>query len=343
MIEVSNTEKKSESMGLVPDKKNTAADLDNSMMQLCKANKSWNNLSVAEDSFLALERQCNMEDKHARLMNANDTFLFDVEPPSDLWNQSVNQSLAIANLDKTQDEDTDEPIEKSPVDYMPHIRPSTIIEETSSQMNSISKSANSSAATTKSSFDETQSIIETVKESKPPRKICDISTEINSSNEEVRILPLCQQNPQAKKSDRQRRGTFAFKRSNYTFFPDENLMPINESVSFVENELNEISNENSCVLHEDSVEDDADKFNNTLERVDYLLEKGKRILEETPVAKKNIHHTSLLETPLFSCKRKRLISEMASEMLPPPKRGPLIDFSTPEPTNQSRFSKFNNN
>lgn len=351
-IEASQIDMKSESLGSVPVRGNVAAELDNSMM-FGKVNKSWNDLSEGEDSFLALERQCNMEEKHERLKNANDTLLFDVEPPSELWNTTVNQSLAIIDLDKSKD--GDDTIEISPTMQIGITRPSTIIEETSSEIDSTTKSASfTSSSCTKSSFDDTDSTVKEVS-----TKSCDTSKESNSS--QVKILsPLGQKNAPVQKVERQRRGTFAFKRANYTFFPDENLMPINESET-----SNSITSESSASVtdtstveaktpvktlidfetisksakNKDKNEDDEDRFNNTLERVDYLLEKGKQILEETPIAKRSSHHNSLLETPLFSCKRKRLLSEMASEMLPLPKRGPLIDFSTPEVTNQSRFSK----
>ncbi|XP_055295311.1 uncharacterized protein LOC129565019 [Sitodiplosis mosellana] len=379
-VEASHTEKKSESLGSMPVKRAAAIELENSMMVFSKVNKSWNELSDGEDSFLALERQCNMDDKRDQLINANDTLLFDVEPPSELWNQTINQTLVVTNLNNSEiDDDT---IEISPAVHIGVTHPSTIIEETSSQIDSASKSVDSSSSA-RSSFNDTASTIETVKELST--KSCDTSKESNLSGQRARISPLTQQNTKNNKVERQRRGTFAFKRANYTFFPDENLMPINESIasktSTSENvgsksngsksvasqsagsqilTLQCVTTPNQCVTSTSKVipklididiepnnaknknndEDDEDQFNNTLERVDYLLEKGKQILDETPVAKRSIHHNSqLLETPLFSCKRKRLLSEMAAEMLPLPKRGPLIDFSTPEVTGQSRFSK----
>lgn len=456
LVQVSHVEKKSDSMSQLPDRTNMAVDLENSMM-FCKGNKSWGNLSDAEDSFLALERQCNMEDKHERLMNANDTLLFDIEPPAEMWNQTINQSMAIGNFNEDEishkifDNKT-----KSPGNYFNYKRPSIIMEESSLESSSIC--ANLSLTPTKSSLNETGSTIENVKDKSEStivsikdksestienvndksestietikddtesaidpvqdkaestiksikdksestfesirektestienvkdqtestiesirdenecsaktvkelsKNSCDISKESDISGKEYKLSLFSHRNPTKEK--RQRRGTFAFKRANYTFFPDENMAPINEtSSSFVENEINEtppnklidvetpVKNiqtpQNKLIdvqtpPNNVSIDDDADKFNNTLERVEYFLEKGKQLLEETPVAHRKSHHTSLLETPLFSCKRKRLISEMASEMLPLPKRGPLIDFSTPEVTNQSRFSKFN--
>lgn len=347
-IEQSHIEKKSESLESVPIKRNPVVELENSMM-FGKVNKTWNDVSEDEDSFLALERQCNMEDKHERLINSNDTLLFDVEPPSELWDQTINQSLTIVNLDKTQDGDDTNGI--SPAMRIAMTRPSTIIEETSSQVDSSTKSANSSAST-KSLFNDTGSTVETVKELSI--KSCDTTKESHSSSQGNIISPFGQQNTRVKQTDRTRRGTFAFKRANYTFFPDENMMPINEStasetttsksfelVEEVKTPVQKLIDiDSNSAKYKDKTEDDEDPFNNTLERVDYFLEKRKQLVEETPVSKRSMHHNSLLETPIFSCKRKRLLSEMASEMLPLPKRGPLIDFSTPEVTNQSRPSKF---
>lgn len=275
-----------------------------------------NDLSNVDDSFLTLERECNMDEKRQTLINANDTMLFDIEPPSLLWNQTENS--IVDQLDRTEDEynDEDGTIEISPVKYIGLIRPSTIIEETSSQFESSDKSTGSSV---KSSLYETASINESEKES-PNSK-----SEVGNKEMET---------PEQKQTEgRLRRGTFAFKRANYTFFPDENLNQINECGSFHSSE--DVHGEKPikrCVepdTNSTKAGDDEDRFNNTLERVDYLLETGKKILEETPVAKRSIRHQSFLETPHFSCKRKRLINEMASiELLPMSKRGALIDFVT---------------
>ncbi|XP_031619040.1 uncharacterized protein LOC116338108 [Contarinia nasturtii] len=342
-IDESQTEVKSHSVGSAQIKKDAMAELENSMM-FPKQTQSWNDLSDGEDSFLEMERQCKMEDKHERLMNANDTMLFDVEPPSELFDQTVNHS--IVNLDETQDGT----VESSPFKFNGFLRPSTIIEETSSQLDSTGKSANSQlgssgksatsqlSTTTKLSDDDTKSTI----------KECSInaSNVSEESESKTKISPLREANSQA---NSERRGTFAFKRKNHTFFPSVNLISIDESDDSLTNDktpTRQLINIQANVDDKDIRninEDDQDQFNNTLERVDYILEKGKQLLEETP-AKRHNHHNSLLETPLFSCKRKRMISEMASnEMLPLPKRGPLIDFSTPEVTKQVRTSKFDRN
>lgn len=267
----------------------------------------------ADDSFLALERQCNMEDKQMTV-NANDTMLFDIEPPSELWNQTVNQSMSMVQLNRTQDEYNDDgTIEISPIKYIGLIRPSTIIEETSSQFESSSRTPSSLA--TNSSLYETASINE-AKELAIKNGHREDSEGTDTNN--------------GKLADRQRRGTFAFKRANYTFFPEENLDPIDESDANDKTPL-KISADHLGELDNNSKsEDDEDQFNNTLERVEYLLEKGKQILEQTPIAKRSNFHQSFFETPQFSCKRKRLLNEMASiEMFPLSKRGTCIQYPSP--------------
>lgn len=329
IVEPSETQINCDSLRSIPLQK--PGDLDNSMI-FGKVNKSWNELSDCEDSFLALERQCNMDDKHDQLMNANDTLLFDIEPPTELWNQTIN-------VDKTQSEIGDNDLNGT-TEISPAMRHSPLIVIEESLVNIESPKENSSSSATTSLLSETAS---TVKEVSIQR--CDTSKEAKStsSNDESQTK-LLQPNSHGIKANRQRRGTFAFKRVNYTFFPDENMKPIDESSSISEDISIAIKTPTKPLVDIETTptratsDNDDDQFNNTLERVDFLLEKGKRILEETPVTKRSIHN-SLLETPLFSCKRKRVISEMAKEMLPIPKRGPLIDFSSPEAT-QLRFSKF---
>lgn len=362
IIESNETNKAQTKIGLTPTGKN---ELENSMI-FKKVNRSWYDRS-GDDSFLALERQCNMDDKKEQLINANDTLLFDIEPPTELWNQTVSQSVIAENLydsdfkydyEEERQEDGDETVEISPVKYIGLIRPSTIIEETSSQLNSYNKNGSSS---TKSSLYETASIDESaisksdkwiddlLAGSEAFKSTVDVSTKNNteiesesstakeSTNQPIAIaLPFEKQSSEQINADRQRRGTFAFKRANYTFFSNENMEPINESEAETQKNLIDLEPNDD----DDSIENE-DQFNNTLERVDYMLEKGKQILEETPIAKGNRHHQSLMETPLFSCKRKRLLNEMASiEMLPLAKRGPLIDFSTPQLLNKMFFNKF---
>lgn len=314
-----------------PDKK--TVDLENSML-FASRNKSLNQTACSEDSFLALERQCNLEDKKERIINANDTLLFDVEPPADMWNETVNQTSMMPILETSQQSEeeeeendiTQESFEISPCKYIGLIRPSTIIEETSSQMESSSKNSSKS-----SSINTTEPTNESFKSFE------------SSANDSTLSIPC---NSKTKKAERQsRRETFAFKRRNYTFFPDENLEPIDETGSILENTENDGSRSNLLDFEPDTPEtpdNQKDQFNDTLEAMDHFLEKGRQLIEQTPISKRNNLQRSVMETPLFSCKRKRILDEMAMEMLPLPKRGPLIDFSTPESIIQPRASKFVN-
>ncbi|XP_031634307.1 uncharacterized protein LOC116347733 [Contarinia nasturtii] len=331
----------------IPVQRATVVECENSMI-FGKENKTL----LPDDSFLVLEQQCDVNDKKEGLLNINEneTILFDIEPPSDLWNQTVNQTADTTdaeddNLDKTQDENAnindnaneidDETIEISPVKYIGLIRPSTIIEETSSQFESSSQ--NSSESVSKSSLHKTASTINESVNDEPK-----ITSTLNKSESmEVRAMDL-----QPSNDERQKRRTFAFKRTNHTFFPDINLDPINECAVSDEEANTEtpikISQRDKLISTDVNNTEDENSFNNTLERVDFFLEKGKQIIEEeTANAQRNHLHHSLLETPTFSSKRKLLLNEMASfEMLPLAKRGPLIDYITPNISKQKRTHKF---
>lgn len=309
-------------------------DLENSML-FPITDKSSHDLSTGEDSFLAMERLCNMEDKKEQMINANDTVLFEVEPPSELWNQTVNPN----SMNLLPDEN--ETFELSPVKYIGLVRPSTIIEETSSQLNSISKNNNSSASSSTKSINGSSKLLSIDEGSEESNKTTE--NHIKTLNS-IDVQPL-------KSHRRSRRETFAFKRRNYTFFGDENLQAIDESESYVSRDndseietpkqkpLSEIQTPKEDLIEfgdADESNDDPQQFNDTMEAVDFFIKKGKKIIEQTPVADRNVFQRSvIMETPLFSCKRKRILSEMANtELLPLPKRGPLIDFSTPD--NSSR-------
>lgn len=308
-------------------------DLENSML-FSNADKSSHDLSAGEDSFLAMERLCNMEDKKEQMINANDTVLFEVEPPSELWNQTVNPN----SMNLLPDEN--ETFELSPVKHIGLIRPSTIIEETSSQLNSISKNNNSSASSSIKSINCSSKLLSIDEGSDESNKTTENHMKTLNS---IDVQPL-------NTHRRSRRETFAFKRRNYTFFGDENLQAIDESYVSCDDDSSETPKQNFVseiqlkTPKEDLIKfDDADEsndnpqqFNDTMEAVDFFIEKGKKIIEQTPVADRNVFQRSvIMETPLFSCKRKRILSEMANtELLPLPKRGPLIDFSTPD--NSSR-------
>lgn len=319
-------------------------DCDNSMLFV--SNRSTKNDSFDDDdSFLAMERQCNQEEKRQQMINANDTMLFDVEPPPELFNHSINLTVdktatpTLEVLREEYDEEDDESVEISPVKYMHLIRPSTIIEETSSQFENSSKNENSSMKTS-TSMDTTDN------SANNSSKYLSVDEGNTSGNTNANDKEPPKQNKsvaEAKKMEREkRRETFAFKRRNFQFFPDENLNPINESIQSNDGNASKVSDvdEESFVDCEASntfaSPEEKREFNDTLEAMDFFLEKGKRLIEQTPISQRDSHQRSIMETPLFSCKRSRILSEMAVEMMPLPKRGPLLDFSTPENVDTTR-------
>lgn len=304
-------------------------DLENSMF-FGSAATSKHDLSDSDDSFLEMERQCNMEEQREQIINANETCLFDIEPPSELFNKTVDQSYLLP-MPQSPDADDSDTIELSPCKYIGLIRPSTIIEETSSQLDSSSKIFEVSASSTQSMSESSK--FDTAESS--GLSIDNTAESLSHSCDSVKSL-----------KNRSRRETFAFKRKNYTFFGNEkNLEPIDESNTSdnSENDTIEKDGDDDDDKHDTSITSDKhnrDQFNDTIEAVDYFLEEGRKMIEQTPVANRDAFQRSVLETPLFSCKRKRIMSEMANEMMPLPKRGPLIDFSTPEPENKTRMKKF---
>lgn len=278
---------------------------------------------ASDDSFLELERQCELEEEQQKRMldaAADRTMLFDIEPPSELWDQSIVET---AQLEQIHEEETPE---LSPVKMVHLLRPSTIIEETSSQCNSTQSTMEKEESLTSFSSSDT-SVNSTIERPFGKR---------NSNN-----LSMA-------KSQANRRETMMFKKRK--FFNDENDEPELRSMKFAppklsispekvlanskcEESANEITTDQELIRFDESVMEtpDRDQFNDTIEEMDFFMAKGKKLLEQTPIGKRSANF-SVLETPLFSCKRSRIISEMAAlEMFPPPKRGPLLDlFSSPD-------------
>lgn len=312
--------------------KHAPINLDNSLFcTVPRPAAPSNDAADADDSFLEWERQCNMDEQKEQILNADETCLFDIEPPSELFNQTVNQTC----LPTISPNESSDCIEMSPVKYIGLIRPSTIYEETSSQFDSSSKITETSVSSTRSLSGSSQmDAAEDKDTTKPPIR------------SESKPAPGASTSSHALK-DRSRRETFAFKRTNYTFFgADTNLETIDESASLDGDAIDQNTADDKDLLEFDdefdaSVTEESKRhqFNDTIEAIDYFLAEGRKMIEQTPVANRDAFQRSVIETPLFSCKRKRIMSEMANEMLPLPKRGPLIDFSTPETEKKSRAHK----
>lgn len=133
---------------------------------------------------------------------------------------------------------------------------------------------------------------------------------------------------------KKKRETMMFTKRKYKFFKDENdqsNLSINSPKTPATNTNDLISMEQSPLVAYETPT--RNQFNDTFEAVEFFMEKGKQLLEQTPQAKSGVNRT-LLETPMFSCKRTRILSEMAAAVMQPiPKRGPLIDlYSSPDST-----------
>lgn len=309
---------------------------------------------VTDESFLEMERQCNLAEKQQQQINdaKNDTQLFDIEPPSELWEESV---LTPPILECIRNEEKS--IEMSPVKLIGLIRPSTIIEETSSQFSSVDDNTTNKNEHTASS---NQSSTPTSPLSQISRHFTSSpSTTTDSIVKQISPLELSEvyQNEERKeklpfkdkKNMRNRRETIAFKKRKYKFFTDENESnytsrygtPDPKTPQPRANKCNTpdlINLNESIACDENSV---RNEFNDTIEAMDFFMEEGKRLIEQTPINNKNSLQQSMLETPLFSCKRSRLLSEMAAiEMMPLSKRGPLLNLlNSPDTRDSQRLTK----
>lgn len=298
-------------------------------------------LNGDDDSFLEMERQCQFEERRQRIIEAeaNNTLLSDIEPPPELWeDSSVGQAPILQHL-----RDNDNSIQLSPMRMVGLMRQSTIVEETSSQCNSTGgTSKNSTIKSVKSeNFDESQSSVPTIYLSSSENSLIEKISPLKLVLETSSPLNKCSV-PTALET-KNKCETPMFTKRKYKFFKDKNdykpsSLANTDPPKTPATETNDlISLEQSPLIATDTP--DRDQFNDTIEAVEFFIEKGKRLLEleRTPQARSGSNRAPL-ETPLFSCKRSRILSEMAAaEMLPIPKRGPLLDlYSSPDtPSNQN--------
>lgn len=329
-----------------PDK--TLADkrkldvLNNSMMPTRKANKSF--CDVSDDSFLEMERLCN-EEKYNQSPSINETLLFDIEPPTNLWEDS---SIFLPTVNNIQNQSKS--VYASPAKMFGPARPSTIIEERSSQFTTendrTEKSSNSTTNSTSSS-DPPSTMSASSAQSLTSASILDTSIPVlepsNTSTSSLEKIPNNKSLDVDKfgelpkfssKNAAKRRETLVFKKKRYKFFKDE--VDVKPSTPII-NRMDSIQNENLIDLDSPAVDQSVQKndFNDTLEAVDYFIEEGRRLLEnqKTPFCDRGNQSTtpSILETPFLSCKRTRILSEMSAiEGFPIAKRGPLFDLLSPD-------------
>lgn len=303
-------------------------DMENSML--------FTNISRADstdDSFLENERLCKFEEL-VEEANANGTMIFDVEPPSELWNQSVmmptlresiceNKKQSQEDIQKQtiyeeqeEEESRDESIELSPLEMVALTRPSTIIEETSSQCIS---TGNRTENTNKSSS------IDLSRNSPKSQSSSSYRSTVDNSS--------------SFKEKAHKRETLVFKHRKFFTEEDEKLI-FSPSRHHTRSQikLTPLREKEDLIQFDENAATPQPKFNDTLEEMEYFMEKGKQIMEQTPLASRD-KNASVLPTPMFSCKRSRILSEVAArEFQPIPKRGPLLNlFDSPKGSSSPRL------
>lgn len=308
---------------------------------VCLPDETW--CQVSDESFLEMEQKCNMETtiNCSQASSVNETLLFDVDPPSEFWNQTMDPSLAIQSPPENMQ------------DSKPMVvwRPSTIIEETSSQMSSLNKGNDGS---TSSKGNDSS------------------STAINNQNDSKKSSNSSSGRSKSSLGDVD--DMFKVTKRKYKFFADENdatptpryrskenttatplkmfeldnpasgnlITPV--SVKFGTPANSNLDTPTASHLSDDSQFTPADKrhcdsrrrhdrFNDTLEAIDFFIEEGKRQED----SKSNV---SIAATPLFSCKRTKILNQFAAEQMATfPRRGPLINLMSPPRSDQSPVDK----
>lgn len=305
----------------------------------CLANESW--CQASDESFLEMERKCNMEAtincSHAS--SVNETMLFDVDPPSEFWNQTINPSLA----DKTSPESID--ISKSLIGW----RPSTIIEETSSQMTSLNKDSD---ASTTSKSNETSKVVnsdrkERRKSSGSKSELGDLDEMFKATKRKYKFFADEMVATPTPKSHFKENTQLKNKLDNNLSSPSRSKFATPVIIKFdtpVNGKLNtprrisvdtpvktKIFTPNTPNSDDDNQMTPSDKrhcnglrkrenFNDTLEAVNFFIEEGQRQED----LKNNV---SIAATPLFSCKRTKILNQFAAEQMAAfPRRGPLINL-----------------
>lgn len=307
---------------------------------------------VSDESFLEMERQCDFETTIRKGNNTNDnlptfdeTQLFDVDPPSEFWNQT-NPSLDKISPDSSQ--------EITPVVW----RPSTIIEETSSQMSSMNKGDSVSSTSAVSATSAPVAAIANV----APNEISDDGhkknlsiSSTNSTNssgsyksatdiltDSLRVTKRKYKFFEDMENDStpiasHRRQDNPNNGSNRRFFNNSNsnspMMRTGVKTPVTLRKLDERkSSEKNC--WGDTPKRNNSQFNDTLEAIDFIIEEGKRHEDAR-------NNTTIAPTPLFSCKRTRILNELAAvEMASFSRRGPLIDLmASPNSDNNTTAKK----
>lgn len=290
-------------------------------------------LQVSDESFLEMERKCNMDETLRatdRPESFEETQLFDIDPPSEFWNQTIPTFDILDRTASQQIAASEEHSLSTDSSTAMHIRrPSTIVEETSSQMSSSTASvASSLSSSVKSRILAEQKSVNDCGSPKSEHNSTNSSSSFRSTTDDLI-------------------DTLSIKKRKYKFFADEEITPkvtLSKSVSVRPNmpciTPSTVTKRARPLYLQDSKTNTPDskqssnqgtpimgtpcntnrQFNDTLEAIDFMIEEGKRQEE----AKKN---TTIAPTPLFSCKRSRVLNELAAaEMASFSRRGPLIDL-----------------
>lgn len=269
-------------------------------------------LQVSDESFLEMERKCSLDATviAAKPESFEETQLFDIDPPSELWNQTLPSFSA---LDKTTSPDTTE------ANMHAIRRPSTIVEETSSQMSSMNKADSMASSKNSSIGSDTVGRAGTQSEHSSKNTSGSFKSAVDDFSDSLRVT-----------------------KRKYKFFEDEEATPkvnirgdrtplYSQSPStltkrnriFFANSSNTNTPESTRSHDDDEYRTPCNanrQFNDTLEAIDFMIEEGKR----QEISKKS---STVAPTPLFSCKRTRVLNELAAvEMASFSRRGPLIDL-----------------
>lgn len=265
---------------------------------------------VSDDSFMKMEQQCDLDttkmppSRISYNTSKDETQLFDIDPPSELWNDSVSVTSIKENqfsIDSIQQIETG--------------RPSTIIEETSSQMSSLNRGSDISTECSSKRNSEA---------------IC----EDNSGTETAILQPA-----------KRMINSLGITKRKYKFFTDENEKPElkRKEIANGDDKSNSVDSlafesfENSVNISTNSRDEDenianngANGFNNTLEAIDFFIEEGRRRADcenNASTSPNSFSTVSSVPSSIFSCKRTKLLNELAGvELGTFSRRGPLIDL-----------------
>lgn len=223
----------------------------------------------------AMERLMREYNLDQRADDPDQTQLEDVEPPSGIWETTIVSAKMT-----------------SPVKMMHAMRHSTIIEEsstlgqsTASEENNISLASSYKTAASIGYSKMTSAVAPSEQYETATETIC-LSSPDNSSANVIEILDDSLESRAARKISSSNNDTTAESNAssvlstlpvNNTLDGISSLMPDTSSASSV---LSKDSGDFSLPLSRDSLLDDTPDFNDTLERIEFMEQQGKKLLEQ---------------------------------------------------------------